>query len=358
MSDTGTQVMDMQATSLQSTPMQPLIALDIGGTKIASGLVFLDESGDIQHDEHQQQHGELCAKCSTPRLTMLHTVATNAQQGGAAVLERVCDTAHTLLEQARQSGYEPVGIGISSAGVIDPISGDVHFANEVMPGWSNTPLASTVAAHCGLPTKALNDVHAHALGEARYGAGKAYTSCLVVAVGTGIGGAYVYDHYIMRGAHDVAGSIGHALCPQAADLPCACGRVGHVETIAAGPGLLASYKALGGDMCREDGTPITGADVSQRADAGDRLAQEAQTRAGFALGAVLGSMCNMVDPACIILSGSVVRSGLFWHKALRRGFEAQAMDPVAATPLLTGELGAAAPLIGTAENFVRFAYRQ
>lgn len=324
---------------MSDTKKQPLIALDIGGTKIASGLVFLDER-------------------STPRLTMLNKVATDAQQGGAAVLERVCDAAQALLNQARQAGYEPAGIGISSAGVIDPIRGDVHFANDVMPGWSNTSLASTVATRCGLPTKALNDVHAHALGEARYGAGKAYASCLVVAVGTGIGGAYVYDHYIMRGAHDVAGSIGHVICPQAADMPCACGRSGHVETIAAGPGLLASYKALGGNMHREDGTSITGADLSQRADAGDGLAQEAQSRAGYALGAVLGSTCNMVDPACIILSGSVVQSGAFWHDALRRGFGAQAMDPLATTPLLTGELGGMAPLIGAAENFVRFAYRQ
>lgn len=66
----------------------------------------------------------------------------------------------------------------------------------------------------------------------------------------------------------------------------------------------------------------------------------------------------MVDPACIILSGSVVQSGVFWHDALRRGFGAQAMDPLATTPLLTGELGGMAPLIGAAENFVRFAYRQ
>lgn len=312
-----------------------VVAVDIGGTKIAAGVVTLG--------------GE------APMVEAVEKVPTAAMEGGRAVLARVLEAIRGAL--ARAEG-EVAGVGISSAGVIDPRTGDVTFANDLMPGWGGTALGAAVAKEFGLPCRVLNDVHAHALGEARWGGGRDAQSCLVVAVGTGIGGAFVERGQIMLGAHDEAGHIGHVCCPAAAGVPCSCGATGHLEPVAAGPGIIDEYVRLGGDATQADGTPMDGAEIDRRAAAGDEAAKAAEARAGHALGEVLGSMCNMLDPTCVILSGSVAQCGPNWSGAMRESFLGQAMPPVQKTPVVDGELGGNAPLIGAAENLVKPGYAE
>lgn len=313
------------------------VAVDIGGTKIACGLV------------------DLSAK-EVPRVHDVTKISTEADQGGAHVLELVIESVKSALSRAAEHGEKPVGVGISSAGVVDPRSGDITFANDLMPGWGGTPLARAVTEACGLPCTVLNDVHAHALGEARHGAGKDVSSVLVVAVGTGIGGAFVDHGTIMLGAHDEAGHIGHVAALAAAGVACSCGATGHLEPVAAGPGIIREYVRLGGIDSRDDGSPIDGAEIDFRANNGDIRAQAAEELSGRALGEVLGSMCNMLDPSAIILSGSVAECGPYWHNALHAAFESQAMPPVKTTPIIQGALGAEAPLIGAVENLFDPAY--
>ena len=312
-----------------------VVAVDIGGTKIAAGVVTLG--------------GE------APVVEAVEKVPTAAMEGGRAVLARVLEAIRGAL--ARAEG-EVAGVGISSAGVIDPRTGDVTFANDLMPGWGGTALGAAVTKEFGLPCRVLNDVHAHALGEARWGGGRDAQSCLVVAVGTGIGGAFVERGQIMLGAHDEAGHIGHVCCPAAAGVLCSCGATGHLEPVAAGPGIIDEYVRLGGDATQADGTPMDGAEIDRRAAAGDEAAKAAEARAGHALGEVLGSMCNMLDPTCVILSGSVAQCGPNWSGAMRESFLGQAMPPVQKTPVVDGELGGNAPLIGAAENLVKPGYAE
>lgn len=314
--------------------MSCYVAVDIGGTKIACGLVSFDGA--------------------QPVVTRVAKVPTCAPEGGAAVLARVLAQVQAAIARAPEP---PLGVGVSSAGVVDPRTGDITFANELMPGWGGTRLAHEITAASGLPTRVLNDVHAHALGEARWGGGRGLASVLVVAVGTGIGGAFVEDGSIMLGAHNEAGHIGHVACIAATGVPCSCGATGHLEPVAAGPGIIAEYVRLGGASTKPDGTPMDGAEIDARAALGDRAASSAERRAGSALGEVLGSMCNMLDPAAIILSGSVAKCGPAWSEALAEGFLGQAMPPVRDTPLVEGQLGDDAPLIGAAENLLRSAYR-
>ncbi|MCI1665107.1 MAG: ROK family protein [Atopobiaceae bacterium] len=311
--------------------MTNAIAVDIGGTKVACGIVVLDE-------------GE------RPQVISVEKVPTEAARGGEHVLSVVMGAVSRALDRA----VDPVcGIGVSSAGVIDPVSGDVTFANDLMPGWGGTHLGSELEHVFGLPCRVMGDVHAHALGEARHGSGRGLPSCLVVAVGTGIGGAFVERGTIMLGAHDVAGHVGHVSCLEAAGVPCSCGAVGHLEPVAAGPGIAAAYARLGGEASVTDG-----AEIDRRAAAGEKAACEAEALAGHALGGVLGSLCNVLDPACVILSGSVAQCGPAWSDAMREGFSAQAMAPVRQTPVIEGSLGGDAPLIGAAENLVRPAYAE
>lgn len=311
-----------------------VVAIDIGGTKIASALVTL-EAG------------------SKPRVELYDKIATEADQGGAHVLARAVASARRVIDA---SGGELAGIGVSSGGVIDPKTGDVTYANDMMPGWGGTHLGAELEHAFGLRTRVLNDVHAHAVGEARWGAGAGAHSCLVVAVGTGIGGAFVERGAIMLGAHNEAGHIGHVCCADAAGIPCQCGATGHLETIACGPGIIARYVELGGDATLADGTPIGGAEIDRRAAAGDERARSAEARSGHAIGEVLGSLTNMLDPTCIILSGSVAQCGDAWHDAMAEGWSGSVMPPCAATPIVSGDLGGGAPLIGAAENLVNSAY--
>ena len=315
--------------------MTRIVGLDIGGTKIVSALVTLEEG-------------------SAPVIEYVGKIPTEAKLGGAHVLANAIASARRVIEAA---GGKVDGIGVSSAGVIDPATGDVTYANEIMPGWGGTHLGAELEAAFGVPARVLNDVHAHALGEARWGGGRDAGSCLVVAVGTGIGGAFVEDGHIMLGAHNEAGHIGHVSCTDAAGVPCSCGATGHLEPIAAGPGIIARYVELGGEATLADGTPIDGAEIDRRAAAGDEAAIAAEARSGHAIGEVLGSLVNMLDPDCVILSGSVAQCGDAWHDAMKRGWHEAVMPPVAQTPVVSGELGGNAPLIGAAENVVASAYR-
>ena len=315
--------------------MTRIVGLDIGGTKIASALVTLEEG-------------------SAPVIEYVGKIPTEAKLGGAHVLANAIASARRVIEAA---GGKVDGIGVSSAGVIDPATGDVTYANEIMPGWGGTHLGAELEAAFGVPARVLNDVHAHALGEARWGGGRDAGSCLVVAVGTGIGGAFVEDGHIMLGAHNEAGHIGHVSCTDAAGVPCSCGATGHLEPIAAGPGIIDRYVELGGEATLSDGTPIDGAEIDRRAAAGDEAAIAAEARSGHAIGEVLGSLVNMLDPDCVILSGSVAQCGDAWHDAMKRGWHEAVMPPVAQTPVVSGELGGNAPLIGAAENVVASAYR-
>ena len=161
---------------------------------------------------------------------------------------------------------------------------------------------------------------------------------------------------LMLGAHDEAGHIGHVATPAAAGVDCPCGGTSHLEPVSAGPGIIREYVRLGGSDTLEDGSALDGAEIDRRALAGEKIAQAAEERSGRALGEVLGSMCNMLDPSVIILSGSVAECGKYWHEALEAAFKLQAMPPVQATPLVKGTLGGEAPLIGAAENLVLPGY--
>lgn len=311
-----------------------MVALDIGGTKIASALVCFEEG-------------------ASPRVEAYASIPTEAAMGGVHVLERAVASVKRVIEGVS----DPVcGIGVSSAGVIDPVSGDVTYANDLMPGWGGTHLGSTLTETFGVPCRVLNDVHAHALGEARWGAGIDAKSCLVVAVGTGIGGAFVEDGHIMLGAHNEAGHIGHMSVSDAQGTVCSCGAQAHLEPIAAGPGIKEMYLSLGESAVTPEGEDVEGAYINSQALLGNASAIAAQTRSGHAIGEVLGSVCNLLDPTCIILSGSVAQSGKVWHDAMHKGWQEAVMPPCAATPIVQGALGGDAPLIGAAEHVRASAY--
>ena len=263
-------------------------------------------------------------------------------KGGASVLDKICSLACNLAACAPSS---PLGIGVGTAGRVDAKSGDIAYANDLMPGWGGQPLASALHERSGLPTAALNDVQAYAVGEARWGAGRGADTCIMIAAGTGVGGAVIAHGRIVRGKHGFAGEVGHMASSVATGIPCVCGGSGHLESVAAGSGIEARFF----EATEEH---LSGAEISALAAKGEQPARRIIKEAGFALGQAIAGLTNILDPDIVILSGSVVKAGAEWRAELQRGFDSQIPAIQRDLPIVDAELGGAAPLIGAAENLI------
>ena len=316
-----------------------VVAVDVGGTKTAGALVMYDLVGESPLPRFDvAKPPTVLARTSTP---------TDAKRGGAAVLQAIVDVVRELMEGTTMP---IVGIGIGTAGVVNPATGAISDANDIMPGWKGQPVRQRLEDEFGMPVAVLGDVQAHALGEARWGAARGADSCLVVGIGTGLGGAYVVKGQVMKGFHGAAGHIGHTLHPAAAGLVCACGKQAHVETVTSGTAIAATYQGRAfGDVLDSE---RMGDFVAARAAEGELEAIAVLETAGRALGEAIGSWCNLLDPELVVLSGTVTQAGHFWRQALDGGFKAQVLAPLADTPIVYAGLGSDAPLVGAAENLL------
>ncbi|MCC3271076.1 ROK family protein [Arthrobacter gengyunqii] len=324
----------MPSGALLSPARRCVIGVDLGGTKTAAGIV--DEDGTVH------------ASGSRP---------TPATAGAAAILATAVGLVTGMLEQARAAGLDPVAVGIGSAGVINTLDGSVVSATDSLTGWAGTPLAAHVAEQSGLPAFAVNDVHAHNLGEHWVGASAGADSSLLVAVGTGVGGSLILAGAPHLGARAVAGHAGHLASPLAYDdggrpLPCSCGRAGHVEAIASGPSIALLYRRLAGGDAAAD--PVSAVDVAVRAAAGEPLALCALTTGATAAGQAVGGLANMLDPSVVVVGGGVAGAGDLWWTPFRAALRAELMDPLADLPVVPAALGSGAAIVGAA----RFAYNR
>lgn len=298
-----------------------VLAVDIGGTKTTAALV---EVG-----------------AGSARVLAHRTAPTPAPEGGAAVLE----AALRLAEEIR-GGTAIAAVGVASAGVIDGARGRVSHATSSLPRWAGTDVAGAFSDRFAVPARVLNDVHAHGLGEARFGAGVGASSMLLAAIGTGIGGCHVVDGRVMTGAHGAAGHIGHVPTAEAEGIPCPCGRTGHLEGLASGPGILALAERLGAPTAALG----SGRALARAAAAGDETALCAYAIAGRATGRMLGALLNVLDVDVVALTGGVSGVGPFWLDPLREGLAAESMDVVASVPVVPATAGVHAALLGAAAH--------
>ncbi len=164
---------------------------------------------------------------------------------------------------------------------------------------------------------------------------------LMVAAGTGVGGAVVVNGQLWRGAHYVAGEIGHVPVPGAEGMRCPCGRPGHLEALAAGPAIGRSYSDLTGQQ-------LDAAEVARLANAGDPIACDVITAAAAGLGRAIAGIVTTLDPDRVVVGGGVAEAGDVWWQALRAAYRAELVESLAGVPLIQAELGTTAPLLGAA----------
>ncbi len=315
--------------------MMYVVGVDLGGTKTAAGVVGAD--GEVLFSEQ---------------------IPTLNRGGGDAILRATAGLVGRLMRRAAGEGIDVGRVGVGSAGVIDAVNGEVVSATDAILGWAGTRLTAGLAQLLGLPrgsVRAVNDVHAHALGEAWRGAAAGSSSSLMVAFGTGVGGSFVLDGSPVLGHHYVGGHVGHFASPYAyhegTALACVCGGSGHVEAIASGPAIHESFVRFGGSPEVPDTRAVFA--LSHDGDSASSTDSAAAIKAigagAGAAGQAIGGLVNILDPETVVVSGGLADAGDFWWKPMERALRKELMAPLADIPVLRAALGNTAAIVGAAK---------
>src|SRR5580704_11157953 len=302
-------------------------AVDIGGTKIAVGMV--DESGRV------------LSKMESP---------TDPERY-ADGLDRI---SGMLRDTAKNAGVEISGIGIGSTGPVDPIAGefgDVDF----LPGWRQKKPVADLQRIFNVRVALENDADAAALAEASWGAGKHKSRLVYVTVGTGIGGGVVLDGELYRGVDGAHPELGHHVIDPSGP-PCSCGFRGCWESLAAGPAMAAWFESHApADNANRKG--ITAKRICELAQERDVIALQVVEREAYYLGLGLANLINLFTPDAIVLSGSVIKSAELFMDRIRAVIRGGCrFVPADKTQLTLASLGDDTNLIGAARVWhYRFA---
>jgi glucokinase len=308
--------------------MTAIGAVDIGGTKIAVGIV--DDAGRV-----------------------LSRQEAPTQIAGAWPQARTL-IAGMLRQAALEANVTIAGIGIGSTGPVDPLQG--RFENlDTIPQWSNASPVDDLAREFNVSAAMENDADAGALAEASWGAGRNKSRLIYVTVGTGIGGGIIFDGRLYRGVDGAHPELGHQAL-EAHGVPCSCGLRGCWEALAAGPGMA---KWMESQPEYTGGPGLTARHIYEHAMAGDPLAARAVERETFYLGVGLANLVNLFTPDAIILGGSIMKSAGAFLSDIRNVMQQGCrFVPLEKVELSLASLGDDANLIGAARVWHhRFAQR-
>jgi len=306
------------------------VGVDIGGTKVAAGLV--------------NDKGEILKKVRMPM-----TVTSDAQTGLSAVLAAI----HEVLQDS--SSDRVLGIGICSPGPLDPKRG-VVINPPNLPCWRNFELAEEVRKVYSVPVKVDNDANAAALAEVLWGAGQGYGNVFYATVGTGIGSGMILDGKIFHGRTGAAAEAGHMGIDYNGPL-CPCGKRGCIEVLASGPGIarrarqkVASHpesallKLAGGNV-----EAVTGEMVNQAYQAADPIAREVMEETIDVLAYWLGNIVDLLEPEVIVMGGGVSTTLAPFLGEMRERWKGRVVNPWPdQVPLVLARYGEEAGIAGAA----------
>ncbi|TCO35230.1 glucokinase [Kribbella steppae] len=306
------------------------IGIDVGGTKIAAGVV--------------DANGAIGAR------TQRDTPAESVDETAAAI----CDAAAELI-----AGDAVEAVGIGAAGFVSSDRSTVLFAPNL--AWRDEPLGARLAETLKIPVVVENDANAAAWGEFAFGAAKDVDHMVCITVGTGIGGGVVIEGELLRGAYGVAAELGHMRVVPGGHR-CGCGARGCWEQYASGRALVREGRAQAesGSLAAaqmlsvcgiSDPAELTGPMITKAATAGDPCAVELLDDLGRWLGEGLASIATLFDPTTIVISGGVSAAKDLLLKSAQVAFEkhlpAKANRPHPSFGL--AELGTDAGIIGAAD---------
>jgi glucokinase len=307
--------------------MRAAIGADLGGTKMAVGVIDSDQS--VLHRGTEPTTGLALD-------ILLETLERELREGVAACPE-----------------VEAIGLGVPAT--IDRERG-LAITSVNLP-IANVPIREMMAERLGLPVFIDNDANTAALAEHRFGAGRGARNVVLLTIGTGIGGGLVLDGELYRGTTGAGAELGHMVIDENGPR-CQgnCPNHGCVEALASGTalgraGLIAAEahpdSALGRALA--GGEEITGKTVTDAALAGDGIAVEVVAGIGRHLGVAFANYANIFEPDVIVIGGGVAAAGELLLSPARRELRARALEPMNQTTVVAAELGPDAGMIGAAE---------
>ena len=291
------------------------IGLDIGGTKIAGGVVLWPS-------------GEVCHRT---------IIATGPERGGAAVLQDTIDLAKRLRDWAGQSGIELAGIG---AGVAELVDCDGNVTSSCTIKWSGVPIREKLSEVMSAEVE--SDVRTAALAEAVFGAGRGHSLFAYITVGTGI------SYCLMQDGKPLKGENGNAIALSSSPLSTVCTHCGAklrpvLEEFASGPAIAKRFAQV------RKSAVSTAEEVFRAASDGDGDAVEILISAGRALGVSAAFLVNVLDPELIVVGGGLgMAGGFYWNAFVQSCREHIFADNSRNLPIVTAKLGTDAGLVGAA----------
>ncbi len=281
---------------LQQGPVH--LGIDIGGTKVAAGLV--NNAGDVLYKTRvpMSSEGDACAGLACVRAAIDETRNANPSTPFA-------------------------GIGICSPGPLDPTTG-VVINPPNLPCWRNFPLAAELSAAYGLPVRVDNDANAAALAESIWGAGREYANVFYATLGTGIGTGMVFSGRVYHGRTGAAAEGGHMTIDYHG-ARCGCGKRGCIEALASGTAIASRARAMSQrnagtkmlELARGNASAITAEIVAEAWLAGDLLATEVLRETADLLAIWLGNVIDVLEPDVIIVGGGVAELMSHWFPHIR-----------------------------------------
>ncbi len=292
-------------------------AVDIGGTKLAVGLV--------------DENGKVLAK---------NEMVTGPESNYSSGLESIVSM---LREMEQRTRVEIAGIGIGSTGPVDPIAGELGDL-DFLPYWRRKNPVQDLGKLFGVEVALENDADAGALGEATWGAGCGKPRLIYITVGTGIGGGIIFDGHLYRGVDGSHPELGHQVIDPSGP-ECSCGFRGCWESLASGPAMAAWAH----EQAPANHSYRTAKTICRLALAGDELACKIVDRESYYLGLGIANLINLFAPDRIVLGGSVMQSSQLFLDSIRKQIARGCrFVPHEKTELALASLGKDANLIGAA----------
>lgn len=310
-----------------AVPHPPVLALDIGGTKLAAGVV--------------DGHGRVLSFLVEPTL---------AEEGAAHGVSRLLDLGRRAVAQSGLPWAELAAVGIGSGGPLDATRG-LLVAPPHLPDWHDVPITALVEEAYERPATLENDATAAAAGEHRYGAGAGTQNMVYLTISTGVGGGVVLDGSLYRGSMGNGGELGHVTIDWNGRLCRGCGRRGCLEAYVSGTSIAERAReavSTDGNSTLARLADPTAADVAQAAKAGDRLAQAVWAETVEALACGLTSIVNLFEPELVVLGGGVSRTGEQLLGPVRARVRAGAMKPAGEAEIVQSALGDHVGVVGAA----------
>jgi glucokinase len=308
-------------------PDRRILAADIGGTSIKLGAV---EVG------------------SAHRVVARAVIQGHADRDPDAVAD---DMGRKLSDLVLEAGWSHAdGVGAGAAGLINGRNGIVEFSPN-LPAWSGFALGEALRRRLDRPVRVDNDVNAFSLAEWMWGAGGRRDDVVFLTLGTGIGGGIVSGGKLQRGAKGFAGEPGHVTIDRNG-IDCACGNRGCAERYVGNKDIVSAarrHPGFAADERLREVDPLTPEEISKAAEAGSRVATEVMHEAGTALGALLVTLVNILNPERVVIGGGVAQAGPLILEPAREHLRQHSLVARHAPPeILAAGLGTEAGLLGAA----------